>query len=534
MSSVAGGAESSGAIAAAMPATSPASRYRPLVLLGHGGMGSVEAVAEELDDGATRVVALKRILRSATADPARLEMFLREARLTTLLDHPNVVRSFAWGESAGEVFLAMEYVAGEPLSQLVAAARQRGEVLPPELIAFIVAEACEGLHAAHELRGPDGGLLGVVHRDVSPHNVMVGFDGSVKLLDFGVAKINLVDCAARTKTGEVKGKTAYMSPEQAMGDSVDRRSDLYSVGALLFECLTGQRMWGTGTDFDVLRRLALEDAPRLAEVLPGVAPGLATLHAELIERDPAKRPGTAHDVAVRLRECAAASASGARARGDAAAVRATMARYFDAERRRREEEIAEALSSSEPLPLGSRVPVGPQPRLGPGESAPAFVTHHGAAAAGSGRRSGLVAVAAAIAAILGATFGFAYRSPRLGPEPRATAVESHKAEQPSSSADPTPAMTARPTTPDPEARRPVRTPETATPAETSAESAPTPAAKPPPGPVIRRLATPRTVTVAPSSSPPQSAAAQPKTAPAPPTSAAPKPPEPPDVDPTPF
>ncbi len=209
-------------------------------------MGSVEAVAEEMSDGTTRVVALKRLLRTTGTEAARLEMFLREARLTTLLEHPNVIRSFEYGESAGEVFLAMEYVAGEPLSRLLAVAAERHEGLPLPVIAYILAEACEGLHAAHELRGANGESLGVVHRDVSPHNVMVGYDGSVKLLDFGVAKIDLIDCVARTKTGEVKGKTAYMSPEQAMGEPLDRRSDLYSMGAVLFECVAGRRMWVRG------------------------------------------------------------------------------------------------------------------------------------------------------------------------------------------------------------------------------------------------------------------------------------------------
>ena len=290
-----------------MAASSPtsvatAARYRPLCLLGHGGMGSVEAVEEELDDGSTRVVALKRILRTAGTDASRLEMFLREARLTTLLSHPNVIRSLAFGESEGEVFLAMEYVAGEPLSRIISVAREHAQRLPLPVLAFILAEACEGLHAAHELRGPDGEPLGVVHRDVSPHNVMVGYDGTVKLLDFGVAKIDLVESTAKTKTGEVKGKTAYMSPEQAMGETVDRRSDLYSVGAVLYECVTGRRMWGSGTDFDVLRRLALEEPPQLAADTDRPAPpALAALHARLIERDRANRPATAHEVAMELR-----------------------------------------------------------------------------------------------------------------------------------------------------------------------------------------------------------------------------------------
>jgi len=346
-----------------MPAASAAaSRYRPLLVLGHGGMGTVEAAAEELPDGTTRVVALKRLLRTSGTEAPRVEMFLREARLTTLLEHPNVVRSLAYGESEGEVYLAMEYVAGEPLSSLIAAAARRGEHLPLPIVAFILAEACEGLHAAHELRGEDGELLGVVHRDVSPHNVMVGYDGAVKLLDFGIAKVDLVDCAARTKTGEVKGKTAYMSPEQAMGDPIDRRSDLYSVGAMLFECVTGRRMWGAGTDLDVLRRLALESPPPLDVAAPEAPPELAALYARLVERDPAKRPSTSHELASQLR----AYATSSDARVDAEAVRGLMARLFDDERRQREEAIASGLSGATETDAAAAA----------GESGPVFVTHH--------------------------------------------------------------------------------------------------------------------------------------------------------------
>jgi hypothetical protein len=348
----------------------PAPDYRPLLLLGRGGMGSVEAAAEALADGTTRVVALKRILRASTgaSDAPRVEMFLREARLTTLLDHPNVIRSYAYGESAGELFLAMEYVAGEPLSRVLTAAAERHESLRLPIVAYLLAEACSGLHAAHELRGADGELLGVVHRDVSPQNVMVGYDGTVKLLDFGVAKIDLLDCAARTKTGEVKGKTAYMSPEQAMGDAIDRRSDLYSMGAVLFESLTGKRMWGAGTDLDVLRKLALEDPPRLEATLPDVPPALAALFTRLVARDCTQRIASAQELADALRVFAPSPDRGA------ADLRDLMAGLFPGEAKRREAAIASALSSTV---VADALPTTAGAVVGSGESGPVFVTHHG-------------------------------------------------------------------------------------------------------------------------------------------------------------
>lgn len=171
--------------------------------------------------------------------------------------------------------------------------------LGASLTAHVLAEVCDGLHAAHELRDGDGRSLNLVHRDVSPQNVMLGYDGHVRLLDFGVAKI---EAESVTKTGEVKGKTAYMSPEQAMGDPIDRRSDLFGVGAVLFECLALRRMWGDGTDMDVIRKLALEKPPRLEDAVPSAPSDLCALYTRLVARDAEDRPATAHDVAEELRK----------------------------------------------------------------------------------------------------------------------------------------------------------------------------------------------------------------------------------------
>ena len=193
------------------------------------------------------------------------------------------MHAFGFGEIDGELFLAMQYVEGEPLSRVLAAGKTPGRGLDPVLVAWVLAEACDGLHAAHELRDESGRLLRVVHRDVSPHNVMISYDGNVKVVDFGVARFDTGGRA--TRTGEVKGKMAYMSPEQALGEELDRRSDLFSVGAMLFECLTGRRMWGEGTDLELMRKIALERPPRLDAALPGAPPALVELQAA------AGRPG---------------------------------------------------------------------------------------------------------------------------------------------------------------------------------------------------------------------------------------------------
>jgi serine/threonine-protein kinase len=314
-------------------------RYRSLFAIGRGGMGSVDVAIEEIGDGTRRIVALKRLLPDTVRDPRRTAMFLSEARIAALLAHPNVVRAFAFGELGDELFLAMEYVEGQTLSRVLAAPAHAAAGLDPRIAAHILADVCEGLHAAHELRDEGGRCLNVVHRDVSPHNVMIAYEGHVKILDFGVAKFD----AARnqTRTGEVKGKMAYMSPEQALGEPLDRRSDLFGIGAVLFECVVGRPMWGSGTDLEVMRKLALEQPPRLDEARPDVAPALAALHARLVARDPSRRPASARLVADDLR----AAATGV----DRARLQWWMESMFAAEAEEQRGRVARAIEAAEPL-----------------------------------------------------------------------------------------------------------------------------------------------------------------------------------------
>ena len=305
-------------------------------------MGRVEVALERGALGFERIVALKRLLPRGPREARHVQMFMREARLATLLTHPNVVHAFAFGETDGELFLAMQYVEGEPLSRVLGAAKTEGRRLDPVLVAWVLAEACDGLHAAHELRDESGRLLRVVHRDVSPHNVMISYDGNVKVVDFGVARFDTGGQA--TRTGEVKGKMAYMSPEQALGEELDRRSDLFSVGAMLFECLTGQRLWGEGTDLELMRRIALERPPPLDTALPGAHPVLVDLQARLVARDPANRPPTARDVAAQLRAFAVLAGGPTSRR----VVPATMTALFADDARKRRERLADALREASP------------------------------------------------------------------------------------------------------------------------------------------------------------------------------------------
>ena len=315
----------------------PSAAPRPILLLGRGGMGRVELAVAHSPGQAKRLVAVKRLLAELVGDPEKRALFHREVTLAKRLEHPNVVRTRDSGEEDGEPFLVMDFVDGVPLDRLLAGAGDaRERALPRELAAYVVGRVARGLHAAHELHDEGGAPLNLVHRDVSPHNVMVSREGDVLLLDFGVAKVDAE--RGLTKTGDVRGKTAYMSPEQGLGEPLDRRSDLFSLGAVLFECVEGARMWGEGTEMDVLRRLALEDPPGL-----GGGDALADLHARMVAREPGARPATAEEVARalgRFAEEAGVPESVARAR-----LAARVERVAGAELRARAEVIRQALGA---------------------------------------------------------------------------------------------------------------------------------------------------------------------------------------------
>jgi serine/threonine-protein kinase len=407
-------------------------RLRRLFQLGQGGMGSVDVAIERGDGSFQRIVALKRVLRENAADPRNREMFFREARLAALLSHPNVVHAFNFGELDGEPFLTMEYVEGEALSRLVAAAADLGAGLPVHIAIHLLADLCEGLHAVHELRDVDGTALNVVHRDLSPHNVMVSYAGHVKLLDFGIAKFDTAS-DDMTRTGEVKGKVAYMSPEQALGEKVDRRSDLYALGAMLFELVTGRRMWGAGTEFEVMRRLALEDPPSLREALPDAPESLSTLFAELVARKRNARPATAADVSARLREIARATGGDGRE-----AVERHMIMVFGGRAEERRTTMAHALKLQEGAPVagppsrGARLANVPTQPGGRGTGTVSRVLTTG------GRLNVAIAVLAVglASALALAVATFASKAPPSAVDPSARAV------QPAGNPAPTPPPSA--------------------------------------------------------------------------------------------
>src|SRR5215470_3007899 len=234
-----------------------------------------------------RHVVLKMILPERAHDETSVQMFLDEARLAASLNHQNVAQVFEVGKEAGIHFLAMEYVHGQDLRALLARAGASGTRVPLELALTVVAGAAAGLEHAHERRNADGTPMGIVHRDVSPSNIMIGYDGAVKLLDFGIAKAT--SRSIETQSGIIKGKFAYMAPEQCRGREVDRRSDVFSLGIILYEVTTQHRCFRADSDFDTMHRIVTGDVVRPTRLVQGYPQALEAIVMKALAVDAAQR-----------------------------------------------------------------------------------------------------------------------------------------------------------------------------------------------------------------------------------------------------
>lgn len=279
-----------------MPVRDAREGYRPLLVLAEGGMGTV-SVAIKRKDAFTRLYAIKRLRDAVRQEPGFRSMFMDEARLAGLIQHPHVVSVLDFGEDADGPFLVMDYIAGVSVAHVLADGVGRPSPIPLQICVRLIMEAAEGLHAAHELRDPSGRPLGLVHRDVSPQNLLVGTDGACRVVDFGIAKA--WGRATRTDTGLLKGKVGYMSPEQLQFREPDRRSDLFSLGVVLFELCAGQRLY-SHQGLDGARRVLDEPPPDLGEHRDDVPPALVELLFDLLAKDPSLRPPDAKTVARKL------------------------------------------------------------------------------------------------------------------------------------------------------------------------------------------------------------------------------------------
>lgn len=266
-------------------------RYELLVELASGGMATVYVGRQRGAAGFERLVAIKRMHRHIGAVPELAASFMDEARIASLIRHPNVVNVHDVHEADGEHLLVMDYVDGTSLANVMRAARQRKTKVPRPATLRILIDALYGLHAAHEQESLEGKPLGVVHRDATPHNILLGTDGSARLTDFGIAKA--AERTVHTDTGLAKGKFRYMAPEQARGGALDRRVDVFAIGIVAWELLTGERLFKGETDVQVLLAVSEGNYPAPSRVDASVPPALEQIVMRALSADPNDRWPTA-------------------------------------------------------------------------------------------------------------------------------------------------------------------------------------------------------------------------------------------------
>jgi len=270
-------------------------RYRLIRRIAAGGMAQIFLAVQRGPHGFEKVAVLKVILPELCTNDDFVQMFLDEARIAANLDHNNVVRVYDFGEIGGRYYLAMEHLPGEDLASILQATRKAKRHLPIEIAADFIIGAATGLHFAHELKDPKGKPMNIVHRDVSPSNVLVTYHGTVKLVDFGIARAE--SNITKTAAGTLKGKVAYVSPEQAMGEAIDRRSDIFALGVVLHELLTSARMFRRDSDLATLQAVATGPINPPSALRPDVPAALDAIVLKALSRDLAHRYATAADFA---------------------------------------------------------------------------------------------------------------------------------------------------------------------------------------------------------------------------------------------
>jgi len=273
-------------------------KYEIITHLASGGMADIFLCRARGIQGFEKLAIVKRVRQDRALDKKMVELFLDEARLAASLQHPNIVQVFEFGIVEGSYFLAMEYVHGEDVHALIKRMRETHGAIPLAEMLAIVAGVCQGLHYAHEHVGLDGRALGIVHRDISPSNVLISYDGAVMITDFGIAKAT--SRTSETTTGTVRGKLAYMSPEQCRGLPLDRRSDIFAIGTLLHELSTGKSLFGGTSDFEVMKAIVEDPVRPPSAQVAGYPAELDRIVLKALARDPAQRYATARELQLDL------------------------------------------------------------------------------------------------------------------------------------------------------------------------------------------------------------------------------------------
>ncbi|HTB75820.1 MAG TPA: protein kinase [Polyangiaceae bacterium] len=278
-------------------------RFELVAELATGGMATVYLGRLSGAGGFQRFVGIKRLHPHLAREPEFIEMFLEEARLAARIHHPNVVPILEIGTSEQGYYIVMEYVEGDTLANLIARAVQRGQRVPVHVAVRVLVDVLAGLHAAHELADDDGKPLGIVHRDVSPQNILIGIDGSARLTDFGVARAT--SKLSTTRTGQLKGKLAYMAPEQARGaKDIDRRADIFAAGVVMWEALEGRRLFKGDGEADTLNKVLYEPIPSLEDAVRTVPHEIETALEGALDRERLRRFSTAAAFAEALERAA--------------------------------------------------------------------------------------------------------------------------------------------------------------------------------------------------------------------------------------
>jgi serine/threonine protein kinase len=275
-------------------------KYILLDLIGVGGMAEVYRCKLSGQRGFEKIVVLKKLLPQVAQDTVVVENFIYEARLAALLQHENIVHIYDFGELDGSYFIAMEYLFGKDLYSIIHQAKETGKPIDLENSLLITSKICEGMHYAHDLKDLQQQPLNIIHRDLSPHNVFVTYDGKIKIIDFGIARAELFD--NRTKAGVIKGKISYMSPEQLSDNQIDLRSDIFSIGILLYEMLSGQRMF-KGDTASLIRQCMQADYEKLEQVRPDLFPGVYEIVDKALQKDRTKRYQTCSEMREAIEDC---------------------------------------------------------------------------------------------------------------------------------------------------------------------------------------------------------------------------------------
>lgn len=304
------------------PAPARVGRYEVISHLATGGMAQIYLARIAGAGAFERHVVLKTILPERASDHRFVTMFLDEAKLAATLNHQNIAQVYDVDQSEGNYFMAMEYVHGENVRAILETTLRRTWTIPNELAIHIVGGAAAGLHHAHERKGRNGQPLNIVHRDVSPANIMVGFDGSVKVLDFGIAKAE--ERSTKTVGNTIKGKYGYMSPEQCRGGGVDRRSDIFALGIVLYELTTLRRAFKGQDDFDTMKRIVGGELARPSRVVQGYPLELESIVMTALATKAEQRFQSAHE----LLEALDAYTNRAKVSGGASAMTRFMGQLF--------------------------------------------------------------------------------------------------------------------------------------------------------------------------------------------------------------